>query len=346
MEEHLLSIEHLSVSFAVDAGEVNAVQDVNLFLDSGEILVVVGESGCGKSVTAKSVMRLLPTPPAYYKNSAIRYKGIDLLKLSEKQMLDYRGQEIALISQDSLSGLNPTMTVGKQICESIMTHRKVSFAQAKKIAVEKMQAVRLPDPERMLRRYPHTLSGGQRQRIMIAMAISCNPQIILADEPTTALDPTIQMYILDILRELKQKQNIAVMLITHDLRVASAVADRIAVMYAGNVVESGTAEQLFRNPSHPYTWGLLSALPEQESTPKSMLYSINGAPPELQNRTGGCPFVPRCPYAMKVCTKAPPPAFSPDVGHTCHCWLLDSRSPGVQIPDQIRKLKGGGQNGN
>ena len=223
MQEHLLSIEHLSVSFD---GKI-AVKNVSLTLDPGQILAVVGESGSGKSVTAKSILRLLPSS---YASGSIRYQDTDLIYLSEKQLLAYRGKEIALISQDSLSGLNPTMTVGSQICEAIQSHQKVSSAQARRIAVKKLQDVQLPDPERMLQRYPHTLSGGQRQRVMIAMALACEPRIILADEPTTALDPTVQLYIQQILKELKCEKNMAIMLITHDLRVAAAVADHIAVM--------------------------------------------------------------------------------------------------------------------
>lgn len=341
MNDHLLSIEHLSVKFGNDSDRVSAIRDVSLYLDSGEILSVVGESGCGKSVTAKSVIGLLPINQTVSQDGIIRYRGVDLLTLSEKQLLSYRGQEIAMISQDSLSGLNPTMTVGKQICESIMTHRKISWQEAKTIAIEKMEEIRLPEPNALFQRYPHTLSGGQRQRVMITMAIACDPKLVIADEPTTALDPTVQTVILDILRELRDKRHIAVMLITHDLRVASAVADRIAVMYAGSVVETGSVEELFQQPAHPYTWGLLCSVPSEKSRQKSMLRTIKGAPPEPGKLMEGCSFLPRCPYAMKVCAKFSPPVFHAGGNHSCNCWLLDHRSPRVRAPEKIWLEKGG-----
>ena len=342
MKEHLLEVRDLRVSFDTYAGEVQAVRGVNFYLDSGETLAIVGESGCGKSVSVQTMMRLLPMPPARLKSGEIIYEGKDIAPLTDKEMENYRGKEFAMIFQDSMTSLNPTMRVGNQMCEGIVRHRKVSKEEARKIAVDMLGQVGIPNPEAAFRRYPHTMSGGQRQRVMIAMALSCNPKILIADEPTTALDVTMQAQILDIMNRLKDIHHTAIILITHDLGVVAQMADRIAVMYAGEIMESGDARQVFYQPSHPYTWGLLGAMPNLIQDVKSQLYTIPGTPPDLYAPPVGCPFAARCEYAMEACLKEEPPEFAVEDGHTSRCWLLDPRAPQVTPPEGIPALKKGG----
>lgn len=335
MSEHLLEVRDLAVSFDTYAGEVQAVRGISYYLDKGETLSIVGESGCGKSVSCQTIMKLLPSPPARIKSGSILYKGEELVTKTDKEMEAYRGKEFSMVFQDSMTSLNPTMRVGRQLCEGIIKHQKVSREKAKEIAIEMLRQVGLPNPEKTYMRYPHTLSGGMRQRVMIAIAIACNPQILFADEPTTALDVTMQAQILDLMNGLKKKLGTAIILITHDLGVVAQMADRIAVMYAGRIVESGTADEIFYNPKHPYTWGLLGSMPSVEQSSreaKSELMSIPGTPPDLFAPPKGCAFAARCNYCMGACLKEDAPEFKADDGHAVHCWLLDPRAPKVIPP--------------
>ncbi len=343
MNQHLLDVRDLRVSFDTYAGEVQAVRGVNLYLDAGETLSIVGESGCGKSVSLQTIMKLLPSPPARLKSGEILLNGTDIAHYTDKQMNRLRGNEMAMIFQDSMTSLNPTMRVGKQMCEGIRQHRKVSPADAEKIAIRMLTEVGLPNPDRVFRRYPHTLSGGQRQRVMIAMALGCNPKILIADEPTTALDVTIQAQILDIMQRLQREHGTAIVLITHDLGVVAKMADRIAVMYAGEVLESGNARDIFYRPSHPYTWGLLGAMPNMLQEVGTELYTIPGTPPDLFAPPKGCPFAARCAYAMDCCLMEEPAATAVGEGHMSRCWLLDARAPEVAPPNGIPPLVRGGK---
>ena len=342
MSEHLLDVRDLRVSFDTHAGEVQAVRGVSFWLDRKETLAIVGESGCGKSVTVQTIMKLLPEPPARLKEGTILYQGRDITGLSDKEMEEYRGKEFSMIFQDSMTSLNPTMRVGRQMCEGILRHQRMSRAQAEQAAVELLGQVGLPNPEQAFRRYPHTMSGGQRQRVMIAMAIACNPKILFADEPTTALDVTMQAQILDLMNGLKERLGTSILLITHDLGVVAKMADRIAVMYAGKVVEYGSARQVFYQPCHPYTWGLLGAMPNLIQDVKSELYAIPGTPPDLYAPPQGCAFAARCPYAMEACLKEDAPRFDCGGGHGAQCWLLDRRAPDVTPPEGVPPLPKGG----
>ena len=343
MSEHLLDVRDLRVSFDTYAGEVQAVRGVSFYLDQGETLAIVGESGCGKSVSVQTIMKLLPSPPARIKSGSILYQGTELTTLSDKAMENYRGKEFSMIFQDSMTSLNPTMRVGRQMCEGILRHQKVSREEAKRIATDMLGQVGLPNPEQVYRRYPHTMSGGQRQRVMIAMAIACNPKILFADEPTTALDVTMQAQILDIMNSLKEKRGTSIILITHDLGVVAKMADRIAVMYAGEVVEYGSARQVFYNPCHPYTWGLMGAMPNMVQDRKRELYSIPGTPPDLYAPPRGCAFAARCQYAMGACLKEEPPEYMCSDGHISRCWLMDRRAAEVTPPDGVPTLPRGGE---
>lgn len=342
MTNHLLDVQDLHVSFDTHAGEVRAVRGVSFWLDAGETLSIVGESGCGKSVTIQTIMKLLPSPPSQIKSGAITYQGTDITYLSDKAMESYRGKEFSMIFQDSMTSLNPTMRVGRQMCEGILRHQRVSRQEAQQISAELLGQVGLPNPELVAKRYPHTMSGGQRQRVMIAMAMACNPKILFADEPTTALDVTMQAQILDLMNHLKEKRGTSILLITHDLGVVAKMADRIAVMYAGKIVEYGDARQVFYRPSHPYTWGLLGAMPNLIQDVKSELYAIPGTPPDLYAPPKGCAFAARCPYAMEACLKEDPPEFACGQGHGSRCWLLDPRAPDVTPPEGIPPLPKGG----
>ena len=342
MTNHLLDVQDLHVSFDTHAGEVQAVRGVSFWLDAGETLSIVGESGCGKSVTIQTIMKLLPSPPSQIKSGAITYQGTDITHLSDKAMESYRSKEFSMIFQDSMTSLNPTMRVGRQMCEGILRHQRVSRQEAQQISAELLGQVGLPNPELVAKRYPHTMSGGQRQRVMIAMAMACNPKILFADEPTTALDVTMQAQILDLMNHLKEKRGTSILLITHDLGVVAKMADRIAVMYAGKIVEYGDARQVFYRPSHPYTWGLLGAMPNLIQDVKSELYAIPGTPPDLYAPPKGCAFAARCPYAMEACLKEDPPEFACGQGHGSRCWLLDPRAPDVTPPEGIPPLPKGG----
>lgn len=332
---HLLEVENLAVSFDTYAGEVQAVRGVGFHLDEGETLAIVGESGSGKSVSMKMVMQLLDMPPARLKSGSVRYKGEEMTTKSDKEMEKYRGREFSMIFQDSMTGLNPTMRIGRQLCEGIIKHQKVSRAQAEKTAIKMLTQVGLPNPAAIYKRYPHTLSGGQRQRVMIAMAISCNPSILFADEPTTALDVTMQAQILKLMRDLQKKTGTAIILVTHDLGVVASMADRISVMYAGQIIEAGTAQQVFYNPSHPYTWGLLGAMPNMIQEVKEELYSIPGTPPDLFAPPRGCAFAARCEYCLEACLKEEPGYYKCSDGHVSKCWLMDERASEVKPPEGV-----------
>lgn len=325
MNEHLLTVNDLHVSFDTVAGEIKAVRGVSFHLDRGETLCIVGESGCGKSVTVQTLMRLNDEPPAVIKQGEILYKDVDIVKLSQREMRNYRGNEFAMIFQDAMTSLNPTTKIGKQMREAIRQHRDVSNEEAKEIIIAMLKKVGLPNPELIYDRFPHTLSGGQRQRVMIAMALCLRPSILLADEPTTALDVTIQAQILEVMNELKRDLDMGIIFITHNMGVVAKMADRIAVMYAGQVIESGSAGDVFYRPKHPYTWGLIGSMPSLTGEVPERLFSIPGTPPDLFAPPEGCGFASRCKYCMKACVNNMPPEFEVSKGHKVRCWLLDER---------------------
>lgn len=330
----LLTIEGLQTSFNTYAGEVQAVRDVNLHVNEGEVLAIVGESGSGKSVTMMSVMRLLA------KNAVIRGKavfdGVDLLSLSEKEMSKVRGRDISMVFQDPMTGLNPTLTIGLQLREGMMQHLGLSRVEADKRAIELLGLVGVPAPETRLRQYPHEFSGGMRQRVMIAMGLACNPKLIIADEPTTALDVTIQAQILELLKKLKKELNTAIILITHNLGVVAGMADRVAVMYGGRVCEVGTVHEIFEEPKHPYTWALLRAIPRLD-TGKRRLEAITGSPPNMLQPPPGCPFHPRCGYAMNVCAQEAPAPSQVSAAHSAACWLMHPDAPPVSREGEVTR---------
>jgi oligopeptide/dipeptide ABC transporter ATP-binding protein len=322
---HLLEVNNLQTHFPTRSGLVRAVDGVSFHLDRGELLGLVGESGCGKSITALSVMRLV-APPGKIVNGEIRFDGKDLLKLSDAEMREMRGDDIAMIFQDPMTSLNPVFTVGEQIAEALRLHRKMSNKQAREATIEAMREVAIPDPARRVNDYPHQLSGGMRQRVMIAMALACNPKLLIADEPTTALDVTIQAQILELLNELRKQRQLAVLLITHDLGVVAEVADRVAVMYTGRIVEESPVEELFARPRHPYTEGLLRSVPKLSITDvveKNRLETIEGVVPRPTDLPPGCHFAPRCRYRMPRCTEEEIPLYQLEGSVQVRCVLYD-----------------------
>ncbi|MDR7244957.1 MULTISPECIES: ABC transporter ATP-binding protein [Priestia] len=323
--EKMIQIKNLHVQFSTYGGQVQAVRGVSFDLHKGETLAIVGESGCGKSVTSQSIMRLIPTPPGRITSGSILFKGQDLTKLSEKKMRDIRGADISMIFQDPMTALNPTLRVGEQISENIMQHENISKEKAKEKAFEMLELVGIPNPKERLKQYPHEFSGGMRQRIVIAMALVCNPEVLIADEPTTALDVTIQAQILELFKNIQQKTDVSIVLITHDLGVVAQVADRVAVMYAGKIVEIGTRRDIFYTPQHPYTKGLLRSVPRLDLY-ESELVPIAGSPPDLFAPPSGCSFAPRCPYVMEVCDRMYPVSTKLKESHQVHCWLQDERA--------------------
>ena len=329
--EKLLDVNNLQVSFNTYAGEVKAVRGVSFELNEGETLAFVGESGCGKTVTAKAIMRLLQKPFAEIKEgSQVVYRGQDVLKMSKKELQSYRGDEVSMIFQDPMTSLNPTMTVGKQIMESLILHRGLDKKAAREEAINMLKLVKIPDAEKRVDAYPHEMSGGMRQRVMIAIALSCNPALLIADEPTTALDVTIQAQIMELLGELKKELNTAIILVTHDLGVVADFADRIQVMYAGQVIERGTVREIFNNAKHPYTWALLSSVPRLDTENKQELYALQGTPPDLINELNHCPFAARCEYCMGICKEAMPEETLVDGTHKVSCWLQHPDTPKVK----------------
>lgn len=326
----ILEVKDLEVNFKTYGGKINAVRGVSFHLDKGECIAIVGESGCGKSVTTKAIMGLIPSPPGEISNGSVMFQNMDLLKLSKKQMREIRGSEISMIFQDPMTYLNPTMTIGKQIREGILKHTKMSKSDAMHRALEMLKLVGIPNAEKRLKQYPHEFSGGMRQRVMIAIAMACNPKILIADEPTTALDVTIQAQILELMKSLQKQFNTSIILITHDLGVVANMAERVLVFYAGKIVESGSSSDIFYNATHPYTWGLLKSMPRLDMENKQQLASIEGTPPDLFSPPVGCGFADRCDYAMKICRLRQPDLIDLEEGHKAACWLLHEKAPKIQ----------------
>ena len=319
MSENLIEVKKLVTQFSGKNGTVTAVDGVSFSIRKGKTLGIVGESGCGKSVTSMSILRLIPAHSGKIASGEILFGGKDLTKLSEKEIRHIRGNEIAMIFQDSMTGLNPVMTIGKQLVETITAHNKMDKKDAWARAEEMLKKVGIPSPAQRLKEYPHQLSGGMRQRVMIAMALSCNASLFIADEPTTALDVTIQAQILELMRELKEKENKSIMLITHDMGVVAEMADDVMVMYAGKEMEYGDVRSIFKNPLHPYTQGLLDAIP-RITKDRPPLKTIEGMVPNPTERIEGCSFWPRCPYASEQCKKEQPPMFEISEERKVRCW--------------------------
>ncbi|MBS4804289.1 MAG: ABC transporter ATP-binding protein [Clostridium sp.] len=327
----LLEVKNLKTSFRTHIGDVQAVRGVSFHLDKGEALGIVGESGCGKSVTMMSIMRLLQDN-AIIDSDAIIFNGQDISDPTEKEMQEIRGNEMAMIFQDPMTSLNPLFTVGDQLTEHLIKHKKISKKEANELAIKMLDMVGIPSPESRLKQFPHEFSGGMRQRVMIAMSLICEPKLIIADEPTTALDVTIQAQILDLMKDLKDKINTSIILITHDLGVVADLCTRINVMYGGIIVEEGSDKDIFYNGKHPYTWGLLNSVPNPKSEVKEKLTPIEGQPPDLLKPPVGCPFAARCKYAMKICLQKQPPLFEISEGHRAACWLCHENAPKVESP--------------
>ena len=348
MGKKLLEVKDLSVSFNTYAGEVQALRGISFSVDRGETLAIVGESGSGKSVTVQTIMRLIPMPPGEIKNGEILFEGEDLVKASIERMRELRGGKIGMIFQDPMTSLNPTIKVGKQIMEGILIHKNVTKEEAKQQAIEMLRKVGIPKPEERFHQYPHEFSGGMRQRAVIAIALSCEPDLLICDEPTTALDVTIQAQILDLINELKKELNIAVILITHDLGVVAETADRVIVMYAGEKLEEAPVRELFKNPKHPYTWGLLKSLPRLDMKIGEKVVSIPGTPPDLLKPPVGDPFAPRSEYAMKIDYERKPPMIDLGNGHFVKSWLYVDGAPKIKSPfesEESDELKNEGMEG-
>ncbi|HHV32714.1 MAG: ABC transporter ATP-binding protein [Ruminococcaceae bacterium] len=325
--DRVLDIENLQVSFDTYAGEVHAVRGVTLHVNEGEVLAIVGESGCGKSVTAQTIMKLNPMPPARIKGGSITLCGMDIVSKSEKEMQEIRGQMVSMIFQDPMTCMNPTKKVGKQLTETLKKHKHLSDAECRKEAIRLLKMVQIPNAEERVNQYPHEFSGGMRQRAMIAMALACKPKLLIADEPTTALDVTIQAQIMQLMAKIRDETGTAIILITHDLGVVANLADRVAVMYAGKVVEQGTVQDIFYHPSHPYTKALLRSLPTVDTDRNEDLVSIPGTPPDLFAPPKGCGFASRCRECMRLCKDNQPPEFTVNEGHTASCWCLHPDFP-------------------
>lgn len=332
MAERLLTVEDLQVCFDTFAGEVQAVRGVSFHLDKDETLAIVGESGCGKSVTAQTVMQLIPMPPGKVKGGCVVLDGVEISSFTDREMESVRGEQISMIFQDPMTSLNPTMKVGKQIMEVLRKHQDMDKNEAKNKAVDMLSMVGLPHPEKRAEQYPHQYSGGMRQRAMIAIALACNPKLLIADEPTTALDVTIQAQIMELMQELQNKLHTAIILITHDLGVVADVADRIVVMYAGKILESGPVDDIFHRPRHPYTWGLIQSVPRLDEKGEKRLIPIEGTPPDLIAPPAGCPFADRCQYCMQVCREHFPDRTDLNGHHFVHCWLQHEMAPKVENP--------------
>lgn len=335
--EKLLEVKNLCVNFGTYGGEVKAVRGVTFDLHKGETLAIVGESGSGKSVACKTIMRILSSN-GYIKDGQILFDGKDLTKISENDMEKVRGKDIAMIFQDPMTSLNPTMTIGKQIMEPIIKHQGFSKEDARKRAIELIELVGISDAEKRFKQYPHQFSGGMRQRIVIAISLACNPKVLIADEPTTALDVTIQAQILELIKDLQEKTGVAVIFITHDLGVVANMADRVAVMYAGKIIEYGTSDDIFYDPKHPYTWGLLGSMPTLDIGDND-LYNIPGTPPDLMDPPKGDAFALRSAYAMKIDHLAEPPMFKVSDTHYAATWLLHPLAPKIERPVNVGRKK-------
>ena len=350
----VLSIRDLEISFGTTAGKVSAIRGVRLDLYQGETLAIVGESGSGKSVTTKAILGILSENGQVEKGSILfsydrdgEVVTRDLTQLTSKQMQKHiRGKRIAMVFQDPMTSLDPTMTIGHQIIEGMREHYKISKDEARKKAIELLELVGITDPEKRYKQYPHQLSGGMRQRVVIAIALACEPELLICDEPTTALDVTIQAKILKLLKEIQEKTNVAIIFITHDLGVVANIADYVAVMYAGKIIEKGSVEEIFYDPRHPYTWGLLSSIPDLESDDE-YLYTIPGSPPNLLNQVEGDAFAPRNAVALNIDYRLEPPMSTVGGKHRVASWLMDERAPHVEMPEalkrRIEKMKRGGQ---
>ncbi|MGE7089963.1 ABC transporter ATP-binding protein [Lysinibacillus sp. NPDC048646] len=337
MSKKILEVKDLKVNFKTYAGIVHAVRGVSFDLSEGETLAIVGESGSGKSVTSNALMKLIPQPPGIYDSGQILFNGRDLIPLSDKEMSKVRGNEIAMIFQDPMTSLNPTMKVGRQITEVILQHKKVSKDEAKKRAIELLTQVGIPFPEKRYNQYPHEFSGGMRQRVVIAIALAADPKLLIADEPTTALDVTIQAQILELMKEIQKNSKTSIIFITHDLGVVANVADRVAVMYAGQIVEYGTVNDIFYNPKHPYTWGLLGSMPDLDNNADELLRTIPGSPPDLIHPPKGDAFAARNEFAMAIDYEQEPPMFQVSETHFAKTWLLHPDAPKIPLPDAVAK---------
>ncbi|MGD8189124.1 ABC transporter ATP-binding protein [Brevibacillus ginsengisoli] len=321
MDDKILEVKDLHVSFHTYAGEVKAVRGVNFHVNRGEAVAIVGESGCGKSVTAQSLMKLIPMPPGDIKKGQIIFNGQDLVKKSNKEMESIRGKDIGMIFQDPMTSLNPTMTIGNQIMEGLIKHQKMSKSAARQRSIELLEIVGIPQPEKRITQYPHEFSGGMRQRAMIAISLACSPKLLIADEPTTALDVTIQAQILELMKDLQKKMGTSIIMITHDLGVVAEMCERVIVMYAGKVIETGTVDEVFYNPQHPYTKGLLRSVPRLDLNKDEPLTPIFGTPPDLLRPPVGCGFTARCESAMRICQEADPELNEISKTQHCACWL-------------------------
>ncbi len=326
--DSLLKVKDLKISFKTFFGEVEAVRGISFDVAKGETLAIVGESGCGKSVTANAIMKLLPESNVEYKGGEIIFEGGNIIEKKEKEMNDIRGGKIAMIFQDPMTSLNPTMKVGAQIAEMLKRHTELSSSEAKNRVIELLNLVAVPQPERRVNQYPHEFSGGMRQRVMIALAMACNPSLLIADEPTTALDVTVQAQILDLMKDIQTKLGMSIILITHDLGIVADKADRVVVMYAGQIVEEGTTDDIFYRPKHPYTKNLLASVPRPNMTKDEPLYSIQGTPPDLYKPPQGCAFFDRCSEAMKVCEKHMPEFEVHGDNHVSRCFLYHKLARG------------------
>lgn len=333
MGEYLVNIEHERLSFFTPAGEVKALNDVSIHLKEGEILGIVGESGSGKSVTAYSLMGLTAYPGRLL-DGKLHFNGHEVEKMKEKEMRKIRGKEVSIIFQDPMTSLNPVYTIGNQLVETIRLHTDKNKKQAKERAIELLSLVGINEPEKRIRQYPHEFSGGMRQRVMIAMALACEPKLLIADEPTTALDVTIQAQILELMMELKEKLGMAIIMITHDLGIVASMCEKIAVMYAGRIVEYGTADEIFYQPQHEYTKGLLRSIPKIDATEHERLVPIEGTPIDMLNPPAGCPFAPRCENCMKICLRQMPPVTTISDTHYTQCYMM-----------QKAQMEGGRSNG-
>jgi len=335
----LLEIKGLKTQFYTSAGTVKAVDGIDYDVEAGETVAIVGESGCGKSVSAMSILRLIPDPPGKIVEGSIRFQGRDLLKITEDEMRGVRGKDIAMVFQEPMTSLNPVLTIGRQLTETLEEHLGVSGEASKARAVELLGLVGIAEPHRRLVQYPHHLSGGMRQRVMIAMALACEPKLIIADEPTTALDVTIQAQILELMKELTRKMGVALIVITHNLGVVARYADRVNVMYAGKIVESGTAHDVYLNPRHPYTIALLKSVPRMDFPRQAKLDPVEGQPPDLTRLDEGCSFRPRCKYAVAKCAREFPPLEKVKGAHITACWERDKLGKAAHKASKPKRLR-------
>ncbi|MFC4403247.1 ABC transporter ATP-binding protein [Gracilibacillus xinjiangensis] len=344
--ETILDVNNLNITFDTYGGKVQAVRGVNFSLKKGETLAIVGESGSGKSVTTKALMGLIKKPAGKIPEGEILFEGKDLAKLSNKQMQKIRGKDISMIFQDPMTSLNPTMKIGKQIMEGLILHQGKSKDEARARALELLNLVGIPNPEKRIDQYPHQFSGGMRQRVVIAIALACNPKVLIADEPTTALDVTIQAQIIELMKDIQEKMDTSIIFITHDLGVVANVADRVAVMYAGKIVEIGTVDDVFYNPKHPYTWGLLGSMPTVDSN-EGKLLAIPGTPPDLIQPPKGDAFAARNEFALAIDFEEEPPMFKVSDSHYAATWLLHENAPEIEPPPAVKKRMAGisGQEG-